>query len=163
MMKDRVVFPIHRRDGQLIAYTGRTVKEITDENPKWLLPPGLIKTKVLFNFHRVAGKYDSIIIVEGPLDLVAVHQAGLPNVVALLGREVLQENKHSYDQFRLIIKNFKQAIILLDGDEDGRESAAVCALKLCAKMFVRTVSPPEGKDPSDLTAQELSEILSFNQ
>lgn len=163
IMKDRIVFPIHRHDGKLIAYTGRTVNEITDENPKWLLPPGLIKTKVLFNFHRVAGKFSSVILVEGPLDLLAVHQAGFPNVVALLGKEVLEVEKHSYDQLRLITENFNHAILLLDGDEDGREGAATCAIKLSSRMFVRIVSLLDGKDPADLTAPELAEILSFSK
>jgi DNA primase len=76
MMKDRVVFPVHRWDGKLIGYTGRTAEEVTADNPKWLLPPGLVKPKVIFNFHRIAGKFDTVIIVEGRLDLGAVHQAG---------------------------------------------------------------------------------------
>ena len=95
LMKERVVFPIHRHDGKLIGYTGRTVKEITDENPKWLLPPGLIKAKVLFNFHRVVGRTRRVFLVEGGTSLVAVHQAGMSNVVGLLGREILEDEKLS--------------------------------------------------------------------
>jgi hypothetical protein len=38
------------------AFSDRTMEEVTANNPKWLLPPGLVKSKVLFNFHRIAGR-----------------------------------------------------------------------------------------------------------
>ena len=160
IMKDRIVFPLHRRDGKLIGYTGRTVKEITDENPKWLLPPGLVKAKVLFNFHRVAGKFRRVILVEGGTSLVAVHQAGFPNVAALLGRETLEDPSLSYDQLRLITENFDEAVLLLDGDKDGREAAPRATLKLVSRIFVRQIILPDEKDPSDFPPSQLSEILS---
>ncbi|MHC1743966.1 MAG: toprim domain-containing protein [Syntrophobacteraceae bacterium] len=163
MMKDRIIFPIHRRDGKLIGYTGRTTLEVTDENPKWLLPPGLIKPKVLFNFHRVAGRSDTVIIVEGPLDLVAVHQVGFPNVVALLGKELLEDETLSYDQARLLTNQFEKAVILLDGDKDGRERSLRCLQKLAPRMFVRLVTLPADQDPSDIPPEELRKLLSFTQ
>lgn len=161
LMKDRIAFPIHRPDGKLIGYTGRTVREVTDENPKWLLPPGLVKPKVLFNIHRVAGRYKAVVIVEGPLDLVAVHQAGYQNVVALLGKDLIEDESLFYDQLRLLVKNFDQAVLVLDGDEDGQEAAAKIAGRLAAFMFVRIVSLPDGQDPSDLAPEVLSNLLSF--
>jgi DNA primase len=161
LMKDRIVFPLHRHDGKLIGYLGRTVREITDDNPKWLLPPGLIKPKVLFNFHRMAGIGKTVIVVEGPLDLVAVLQAGFPNVVALLGKELLSEPSLSYDQFRLITQNFSQAILLLDGDPDGQEAASNIAGKLAREIYVRIVPLPPDKDPSDLEPDALRHLLNF--
>lgn len=163
MMKDRIVFPIHRKDGILIGYTGRTVKEITDENPKWLLPPGLVKPKVLFNFHRVVGKFRTVIMVEGGTSLVAVHQAGFPNVVGLLGKELLEDERLSYDQLRLITEHFDQAVVLLDGDKDGRERAEQCAGKLITGIFTRLVTLPTDKDPADLSPQDLQLFLAFLQ
>lgn len=161
MMKDRIVFPIHRHDGKLIGYTGRTVGEISDENPKWLLPPGLIKPKVLLNFHRVAGQFRKVILVEGGTSLVAVHQAGFPNVIGLLGREILEDEALSYDQFRLITDHFEEAVLLLDGDKDGREAAGRNAAKLVTRMFVRQITLPADLDPSDLPTSDLAQILSF--
>jgi len=161
LMKDRIVFPLHRRDGKLIGYLGRTVREITDDNPKWLLPPGLIKPKVLFNFHRVASLGKTIIIVEGPLDLVAVLQAGFPNVVALLGKELLSEPSLSYDQFRLISQNFSHAILLLDGDLDGQAAASKIAGELAREIYVRIVPLPPDKDPLDLDPDSLRHLLNF--
>ena len=161
LMKDRIVFPIHRPDGKLIGYTGRTVLEVTTENPKWLLPPGLVKHKVLNNFHRVAGKYKTAILVEGPLDRVAVWQANFPNVMELLGKELLEDENMSYDQLRLIANNFDQTVLLLDGDEDGREAAAKIAGRLSQFIFVRTVCLPDEKDPSDFAPQVLSNFLYF--
>jgi DNA primase len=161
MMKDRIVFPIHRHDGKLIGYTGRTVKEVTDENPKWLIPTGLIKPKVLLNFHRVVGQFRTIILVEGGLDIVAVHQVGFPNVAGLLGSDLLQDQNLSYDQVRLIANHFDQAVLLLDGDKDGREGMQHAAEKLMVRVFVRTVTIPDDKDPSNLPPPELKELLSF--
>jgi DNA primase len=161
LMKDRIVFPIHRYDGKLIGYLGRTVNEVTPGNPKWLLPPGLIKPKVLFNFHRVAGKAETVIIVEGPLDLVAVHQAGFENAVALLGKELLSDPSFSYDQFRLIAQTFSHAVLLLDGDPDGQVAASEIAGKLAREIFVRIVPLPPDKDPSDLKPESLCQLLSF--
>ena len=161
LMKERIVFPLHRIDGKLTGYLGRTVNEITPENPKWLLPPGLVKPKVLYNFHRVAGQFDRVIIVEGPLDLVAVHQAGYPNVVALLGKELIENSSLSYDQLRLLTQNFAQAVLVLDGDPDGREAAAKIAARLACFMFVRIVALPEGNDPSNLKPENLRQLLNF--
>lgn len=161
MMQDRIVFPLHNQDGKLIGYTGRTVKPITDENPKWLLPPGLIKPKVLFNFHRVVKTTDTLIIVEGPLDLIAVHQAGYPNVAALLGKDLLIDPSLSYDQLRLISENFDKAVILLDGDADGQKGALECLTRLSSQMFTRLITLPDEKDPSSFAPEELQNLLSF--
>ena len=161
MMKSRVVFPVHRYDGKLIGYTGRTVEEVTADNPKWLLPPGLVKPKVLFNLHRIAGKFDTVIIVEGPLDLVAVYQAGFPNVVAVLGKELIEDDSLSYDQLRLVAKNFSKAVLLLDGDENGQEAARRIAGRLAAFLWVRAAVLPAGKDPSDLEPENLRQLLSI--
>jgi len=161
MMKDRIVFPIHRHDGKLIGYTGRTVKEVTDENPKWLIPAGLIKPKVLLNLHRVVGQFRTIILVEGGLDIVAVHQVGFPNVAGLLGSDLLEDENLSYDQLRLIVNHFDQAVLLLDGDQDGRDGMRHAAEKLIARILVRAVPIPDGKDPSSLPPPELKELLSF--
>ena len=50
---NRVVIPIHNEAGRLIGYAGRYPGEdVPDEEPKYLLPPNLKKSKVLFNFHR---------------------------------------------------------------------------------------------------------------
>ena len=161
LMKDRIVFPIHRHDGKLIGYTGRTVNEVTAENPKWLLPPGLVKPKVLFNLHRIAGKFDTVIIVEGPLDLVAVRQAGFPNVVALLGKELIEDDSLSYDQLRLVAQNFSRAVLLLDGDEDGQEAARKIAGRLAPLAWVRIAVLPPDQDPGDVEPEFLHQLLSF--
>jgi len=108
----------------------------------------------------VVGRTRRLILVEGGTSLVAVHQAGFPNVVGLLGKEILEDEKLSYDQFRLITDNFDEAILLLDGDKDGREAAERNAAKLLPKMFVRLISLPDDKDPSEVCPLELSQILS---
>ena len=160
MFRGRIVFPLHRpTDGKLIGYIGRTVEEVTDDNPKWLLP-SIIKPKVLFNYHNLAGRYQTAIITEGPLDAVAVFQAGFSNVVSLLGRDILEDQAFSYDQLRLLA-GFQQAVLLLDGDPDGRESTQKALERLAGLIFVRAVNLPEDKDPADFAPKELKSFLSF--
>ena len=160
MFKGRIVFPLYRpTDGKLVGYTGRTVEPITDTNPKWLLG-AKVKPKLLFNLHQVASQFDQVIVVEGCLDAAALFQAGFTNVVALLGKEVLTDNRLSYDQVRLL-GQFDQVILLLDGDQDGRNGASKSAGILAQKTWVRIITPPEDKDPSDLSPEQLQNLLSF--
>ena len=81
-MADRIVIPIHDENGFLVAYAGRSVDE-TD--PKYRFPPRFRKSLVLFNLRRAAAHGESVVVVEGFLDCIKVHQAGLPCVVALMG------------------------------------------------------------------------------
>jgi DNA primase len=161
MMKDRIVWPLERPDGVLIGYTGRTVNEVTEENPKWLLPPGIIKPKLLLNAHRVIGQFRTVIIVEGPWDLAAVHQAGFPNVISTLGRDILTDETLSYDQLRLITSNFDQAVLLYDGDKDGIEGMQRNLPKLAQALYTRMIILPDEKDPAQFPPTELQTFLSF--
>ena len=160
MMKDRIVFPLHNHKGELVGYTGRTVEKVTEENPKWLLPP-IVKSKVVYNLHRVAGKHDTIILVEGCMDVMALHQSAIHNVGALLGKEVLADEKLSYDQARLLTKHFTHVVLMGDGDQDGKEGMIKSFRRLAGELIVSAVPLPTGKDPYDLTSTEIHRLLSF--
>jgi hypothetical protein len=69
--------------GQLIAYAGRAINR---QEPKYRFPARFRKSLVLFNLHRaIATKARTVVVVEGFFDAIAVHQAGYPAVVALMG------------------------------------------------------------------------------
>ena len=82
-LRNRIVFPIHDQEGQLVAYAGRS---LDDGEPRYLFPPGFHKSQVVFNLHRAVGESARCaLVVEGFFDCLRVHQAGYRNVVALLG------------------------------------------------------------------------------
>jgi DNA primase len=100
-----------RRCGELIAYAGRA---INGEEPKYRFPAGFRKSLVLFNLHRaLATGSRNVIVVEGFFDTLAVHQAGYPAVVGLMGSTLYRY------QADLLATHFDRVVLMLDGDEAG--------------------------------------------
>lgn len=152
-MSGRVVIPIHNEKGELVAYAGRA---IDDRDPKYKLPAGFHKGLVLFNFHRVLKEVEArrpIVLVEGFFDCVNVDQAGFP-VVALMGCSL------SEAQEQLLTSDFNSVVVMLDGDEVGRKAAEEISARLTRKMFVRVVDVGEGRQPDQLSTDELKSLLS---
>lgn len=153
LMASRVVIPIHNERGELVAYAGRS---IDGAEPKYKLPTGFVKSAVLFNLHRVLSENSRqgsvVIIVEGFFDCLKVHQAGIPPVVALMGSSMSEEQQK-------LLSPFKQVILLLDGDAAGREGNQVIASKLLHSHFVKVVSLPDGKQPDQLSSEDLRSLL----
>jgi DNA primase len=150
-LSGRMVIPIHNQAGALIAYAGRSV---SGESPKYRLPPAFRKSAELFNLHRAAqGRSSRVVIVEGFFDCMNVHQAGFPNVVALMGCSM------SMQQAGLLTQHFVEAILLLDGDAAGERATAKIAAALTDVMEVRCGHVPAGRQPDQLTDDELQRII----
>ena len=151
-MSNRVVIPIHNEVGELIAYAGRAVDDETE--PKYKLPNGFKKSLVLFNLYQAIETGEKrIIVVEGYFDSMKVLQAGFPCVVSLMGSTLSEE------QEKLLVQNFDSVILLLDGDEVGRSAISEVASRLVREVFVRVVDVPEGKQPDQLSSEELQNLL----
>jgi DNA primase len=154
-MSGRVVIPIHNDRGELVGYSGRSI-DATE--PKYKLPAGFKKSAELFNLHRVLGLTEEsrgrVIVCEGFFDCMKVHQAGLPAVVALMGA-VLSDAQEKY------IQKFAQVMLFLDGDEAGREAAYSIAARLTHYTFVRVIDLPDGKQPDQLSSEEIKTVLRF--
>jgi DNA primase len=154
-MSGRVVIPISNERGDLIAYAGRS---IDGSDPKYKLPTGFAKSKVLFNLNRVLSEKNSpvenklVIVVEGFIDCIKVHQAGLSNVVALMGSSMSEEQQK-------LLSQFQKVIIFLDGDDAGRGGAQEIAMRLMQLTFVRIMDLPDGKQPDQLSSEEIKSIL----
>lgn len=151
-MSGRVVIPIHNGKGELVAYAGRAIDAI---EPKYKLPSGFHKSIELFNLHRVIAcerEQDVVIIVEGFFDCLKVWQSGSPNVVALMGSTL------SDDQEKLLGR-LKSVILFLDGDEAGKGAAKAIAGRLVHSHFVKVISLPEGKQPDQLSSEEIRRLL----
>jgi DNA primase len=149
-MADRIVIPICNRQGQIVAYAGRAINE---QLPKYKLPKGFRKGRELFNVHRAAATaMPTAIVVEGYFDCMRVHQAGLPNVVALMGSSL------SAHQEELLLKHFQRVLLFLDGDQAGRQGSDVIARRLASRCIVQPILLPNGVQPDHLPPAEIRQL-----
>ena len=148
-MSGRVVIPIHSPKGELLAYAGRS---IDGTEPRYKFPAGFHKSLELFNLHRVKGEL-SAVVVEGFFDCMKVSQAGYP-CVALMGCSMSQA------QEKLLADHFGQVVLMLDGDEAGRNATEEITDRLQRVIFsVKTVALSDGVQPDQIAAEELEKIL----
>ena len=151
-MSGRVVIPIHNERGELVAYAGRA---IDDSEPRYRLPAGFHKSVELFNLHRAIGESNAtgrVIVVEGFFDCLKVSQEGFP-CVALMGSSL------SEAQEELLVRCFKKACLMLDGDEAGQRATNECLVRLGRRMWVWAAILPEGTQPDQLTTDEIQTRL----
>ena len=159
-MSGRVVFPIRNMRGGIIGFTGRTLYEDWKQrgHPKWLHSRDYDAKNNLFNIDRAADHIrasETAIIVEGPLDVLRLEDAGVRNSVAVLG-------KNLYNEQMTILMNVPafKLVLALDNDAAGKHGMAA-ALKTARGLFdVELLSLPESKnDIGDLTTLEIREIF----
>lgn len=155
---ERVMFPIHDRQGQTIAFGGRV---LGDAKPKYLNTketPVFHKSKHLFAFDRAKESMASTgeaIVCEGYTDVIAMHEAGFTNAVAALG------TSFSVDHVRAISGFAKNRIIcLFDGDAAGQR-AAERAVQFLDKTQLELVCVvlPDNQDPAEYLADHGADAL----
>jgi DNA primase len=152
-MSARCVIPIHNENGELIAYAGRAI-DATE--PRYKLPPGFQKSAVLYNLHRaIENGEKGLIVVEGFFDCMKIHDAGYPFVVALMGCTL------SDAQEKLLIDHTGMVLLMLDSDHAGRSAAVAIAARLVDKVFVKILKLPDGKQPDQLSSDEIKTLLSI--
>jgi DNA primase len=109
---------------------------------------------VLFNLHRaLATGGRSAIVVEGFLDTLVVHQAGYPAVVGLMGSTL---SRYHAD---LLATHFDRVVLMLDGDEAGRQGAMSVAHTLGVCMSVAAVSVEDGRQPDQLGPAVIHQLV----
>jgi len=142
----RCVIPIRDEKSRLVAYAGRAVN---GDKPKYRFPAGFRKSQVLFNLDRaMQADGPNVIVVEGFFDVLKVHQAGHPAVVALMGSSFSQR------QSELLLSRFASVTLMLDGDQPGRRAAEVIAALLTPKVPVNQVDLPNRVQPDQLSRQK---------
>lgn len=144
----RIVIPVHNEGGELVAYVGRSLDPA--EKDRYHFPSGFHKTLELFNLHRVTG--EAVVVVEGFFGCMRVWQAGFP-VVGLMGCTLS-------DAQLCLLKRFRHVVLMLDGDEPGREATEAILPRIAAQSFVRNVTLGEACEPDLLTPEELATLLS---
>lgn len=141
----RVMFPIIDLRGNVIAFGGRVLSDI---KPKYLNTadtPVFKKHYNLFalNFAKNFCK-DKIILAEGYMDVIALHQAGFENTVATLGTSLTRE------QVNIISRYTKEVIIAYDADQAGQKATArAISMFRDTELLVKVLTIPSGKDPDE--------------
>ena len=142
---DRVMFPIMDLRGNVIAFGGRIMSDI---KPKYLNTsetPVFNKRNNLFalNFAKNVVK-GQLILVEGYMDVIALHQAGFETAVATLGTALTEE------QARRIKQYCEEVVICYDSDEAGRK-ATLRAIEILRPvgLKIKVLNVPNGKDPDE--------------
>ena len=143
--RNRLMFPICDARGKVIAFGGRV---LDDSKPKYINSPENVvysKGRNLFGLN-VAKKGDlkRILIVEGYMDVISLHQRGITNVVAPLGTALTEQ------QGWLLRKNSEQIILSFDSDEAGLK-AKLRALDILQNMGcdLRILQMEGAKDPDE--------------
>ena len=144
--RNRLMFPICDARGRVIAFGGRV---LDDSKPKYINSPENIvysKGRHLYGLN-VAKKYDikkRLLIVEGYMDVVSLHQRDIHNVVASLGTALTQQQGY------LLRNNTEQIILSYDSDEAG-QTAKVRAMEILQNMGcdIRVLQMEGAKDPDE--------------
>ena len=90
----RIAIPIHDEQGTLIAYCGRAVnKDQVEEYGKYKQPPNFLKSHVVYNLNRVSPGQKILIVVESFISVWWLWQAGIENVICLMGSKLCDEQK----------------------------------------------------------------------
>lgn len=142
---DRVMFPIIDLRGNVIAFGGRIMSDI---KPKYLNTsdtPVFNKSRNLFALQLAKNKANGqLILVEGYMDVIALHQAGFENAVATLGTSLTQEQA-------MIIKRYcEEVVICYDADEAGQKATArAISILRPTGLKIKILTVPNGKDPDE--------------
>ena len=154
---ERITFPIHSPNGTIVGFGGRT---ITGHQAKYVNSPETSlfnKSRLLYAYHHAKHeiyKHKEIIITEGYLDVIMLHQAGFTNAVATLGTALTPEH------LPLLRKGEAKVIMAYDGDNAGRAAALKAAKLLSVSGFNGGVAIfGGGLDPADMVVKGAVEEL----
>ncbi|MEI6891623.1 MAG: DNA primase [Pontiella sp.] len=157
--RNRIMFPICDQMGRVIGFSGRIMNK-AEKGAKYVNSPETLlfkKSRVLFAFDKARKpivESRQAIVVEGQIDAIRCHQAGLDNVVASQGT-ALTEN-HA----RMIKRYADEVILVLDADAAGLKAAlASSEIFIANELSVRVVTLPDKEDPDSLIKNSGKEVL----
>ncbi|PRP91613.1 DNA primase [Enhygromyxa salina] len=162
----RLMFPIVQPGGRVLGFSGRVLPAFaeTDDGqkaPKYINSPESLlykKSKTLFGLHAAGSRMrerERGILVEGQIDVVAMHQRGYVETVAPLGTALTK------DQCELLARFTDTIVLCFDGDRAGTKAAyAALPLLLEIGMDARIAALDPGEDPDSTTPEKLANLLS---
>lgn len=149
VFRNRVIFPIRDPRGRCIAFGGRAIQ--ADQQPKYINSPEskyYHKSQILYGFYEGLENIKrerQLILVEGYLDVMRLHDFGFQQAVATCGTALTVEH------IRFAKRYVDKIILVLDGDQAGQNAALKsCPLFLANKMDAAIVTLPPGDDPDTL-------------
>ncbi|RBQ31216.1 DNA primase [Arcobacter sp. FW59] len=159
---DRLMFPIYSINAKLVGFGGRT---LTNHGAKYVNSPQtnlFNKSKLLYGYHLAKEKIyktKEIVVCEGYLDVIMLHQAGFNNAVATLGTALTKEH------LPLLRRGEPKVILAYDGDKAGLNAAYKASVMLSQAGFDGgVVIFSDGQDPADMIKnrqiQEVGKLFS---
>lgn len=150
--RGRLIIPIQDERGRVVAFGGRI---IGSGQPKYINSsdtPLYHKSDLLFGLHRAKefmSKRERAVLVEGYMDVIACHRAGMTEAVASLGTALTEQ------QVRLLKRWTSQVVVLYDRDEAGQKAAEkACEMLAAEGVIARVALPPPGEDPDSLLVKK---------
>jgi len=154
---ERVVFPIYTINAKLVGFGGRT---LNNHGAKYVNSPQtklFNKSKLLYGYHLAKEKIyksNKIIVCEGYLDVIMLHQAGFNNAVATLGTALTIEH------LPLLRRGEPKIILAYDGDKAGLNAAFKASVLLSKNSFDGgVVIFEDGQDPADMVKDKKQKEL----
>jgi len=155
--RDRAMFPIEDYQGNVVGFTGRAMK--TEESAKYVnTPQSLVynKSEVIFGLYKAKQfirQQNSVIIVEGNMDVISSHQAEVKNVVAVSGTALTNE------QIKILQRLTNNFIFSFDADEAGlraAERSIILAWQAEVNVKVIAIDNKLGKDPDEVIKKDIN-------
>lgn len=145
--RDRIMFPIHNSKGDIIGFGGRVLSP--DGKPKYLNSPEtplFHKSQELYGLYQAKNKpHDYFVIVEGYMDVIALHQEGIYGAVATMGTATSEAH------LKKLLRQKKHLVFCFDGDNAG-QNAALSAMKMALNLLtddcqIQFLILPDNLDP----------------
>lgn len=159
--RGRIMFPIRDTRGRVIAMGGRILPGTDDDGPKYLNSP---ETPIFHKGRQLYGLYEarqadaqlqSLVVVEGYMDVVSLAQFGVRNAVATLGTATTEQH------LELLFRSAPTVVFCFDGDRAGRDAASRAVERALPTLRdgreVRLLFLPDGEDPDTLVRSEGAE------
>ncbi|HSJ16823.1 MAG TPA: DNA primase [Solirubrobacterales bacterium] len=160
--RKRIVFPVRDPRGRVMGFGARWLGEDA-KGPKYLnSPEGVFrKSEMLFGIdqaRQAIARGGRAVVVEGYTDVLALHQAGITEAVAVMGTAITP------DQLKSLSRYTEEVVLAMDADRAG-EDAMIRAQRVAGarRMRLRVAEMPKGVDPADMvgegSAERMSELI----
>ena len=158
--RGRIIFPLADHRGRVLGFAGRALRE--GDKPKYLNTSenkavGFFKGQMLYGMHEAraaAMKTARFVVVEGYTDVLALHQAGVPECVAIMGTSLTDQ------QLEELTRVQGTVFLALDADNAGKNATSRASRMASERQTdLRVVSMPAGRDPAEIVTQDGAEAF----
>jgi DNA primase len=153
--RGRIIFPLADQRGRVLGFAGRALRE--GQQPKYLNTSenkavGFHKGQLLYGMHKArtsAMKTARFVVVEGYTDVLALHQAGVPECVAIMGTSLTDQ------QLEELTRVQGTVYLALDADNAGKQATFRAAGMAAERNTeLRVIAVPGGRDPAEVIAED---------